>query len=404
MTTHVLFLGLVANALAHASLLIMLPALGREIGWSDLQTGALLSLSAFALMLVAPLWGRVCERWGRRPVLLIGLLAAALFPLGFALLVDLWRGGAVSALGLFGAVLALRLVQALMSGGVMPAAQAVLADLTSAERRAGGMGLMGAAFGLGTILGGALAWRIGGRDAVSAFLLVGAVAGVAWLLLAWRLAETAPGRPNARGQDVAPLPWRRLWPHLLVTLLGLSVYSLLQQVTALRLQDLHGLTAGESIARAGLLMMSTMAAMVLVQGLLVRRLQWSPTWLLRGGALLALGALTLTALAPDPRWLALGMALLGAGFGLLLPGNLAGLSLGAGPLAQARVAGINVMVQGLGMTLGPVSGAALHQLDPLAPYWTSVVLMTLVSLVALRVRAPGGVAMAPHAVVGEGAR
>ncbi|NDH61803.1 MAG: MFS transporter, partial [Alphaproteobacteria bacterium] len=78
-----LFAGLLGNAAGHAFLFVVLPPLGRRMGFADLQTGVLLSLGALALIVAAPAWGVVAEKRGRRHVLLIGFAGVAL---AFALL------------------------------------------------------------------------------------------------------------------------------------------------------------------------------------------------------------------------------------------------------------------------------------------------------------------------------
>lgn len=380
MAKTMLFVGLIANAFAHAFLFIILPPLGRSLGLADLQTGSILSLAALLQMLAAPGWGHLCEVWGRRPLLRLGLSAAAIFPAAFAATVWGRQTGVFGPALLFSILLALRALQAVVGGGMMPAAQAFVADTTSPEKRAGGMGMMGAAFGFGTILGGALAWRLGGRDAVAAFVVVSAVGLAALALLWWKVPETR-GRPAA-SKMVTRLPLGRLWPCLAMTLLGLTIYSLLQQVTALRMQDAFGLSLQDSIARAGMTMMLTMAAMIAIQGLVVRRLRWPPRTLLLAGVGIGVAALAVAMLAPSVSWLIAGTVGLGAGLGLLLPGNLAVLSLRAGAGHQGRAAGVNGLAQGLGMAIGPLAGAALHQCGPECPYALCFVLMAAIGLVA----------------------
>lgn len=210
MAKTILFFGLIANALAHAFLFIILPPLGRTLGLADVQTGLILSLAALLQMLAAPLWGHLCETRGRRPLLRLGLSAALLFPAAFALLIRARQGGDISPLMLFVGFLILRACQAVLGGGMMPAAQAFIADTFPPEQRAGGMGLMGAAFGLGTILGGALAWRLGGSHSVTAFFVVSAVAGLAFILLWLRVPETRAPVVSAGPQKAGPLPLCRL--------------------------------------------------------------------------------------------------------------------------------------------------------------------------------------------------
>ncbi|CAO3432412.1 MFS transporter [Azospirillum argentinense] len=378
--------GLLANGAGHSFLLIVLPPLGRGLGFGDVRTGLLLSLSALLLVVAGPAWGHVCDRWGRRRVLVAGLGAAALFPAAMAAILAGHADGALSGEAVFALLLAARLVQSALSAGIMPAAQAVLADLTSADRRAGGMGMMGAAFGMGAILGGAFAWRVGGTDPIAALLIIAALIAAGTLAVWLRVGE--PDRGAARPDGPAADPaggWPRLAdirPFLVITLCGLTAYSLLLQVTALRLQDSFGLPPVDSVQRGGAILALTMAVMVATQGLAVRWLDWSPIRLLRAGAGIAALAMGAAALAPSPALLMAAMAGLGGGLGLLLPGNLAMLSLRTATDAQARTAGLNGIGQGLGMAAGPLLGAALHQLSPVAPYWAAAAILCAVCALA----------------------
>ena len=385
MLNSLLISGLTASALAHAFLFIMLPSLGRELGLSDIEAGAVLSVAAFLQMLVTPVWGHMSERWGRRPVLLLGFATAAVFPAVFAGIVWLRAADLMGPALFFYALLAARAGQALLGGGTMPAAQALIADVTNTAGRAGGMGMLGASFGLGTILAGALTWRLGGQHPVLTMLLIASLAFAALLATVWKLPETRPvDRPadvvrDGKAGDVL----KRIWPCLLVTLLGLSVYSLLQQVTALRLQDAFGLTQEASLARAGMTMMLTMAAMVVTQGLVVRKLRWLPARLLVAGAGVALLGIAAATLADTIAWFVAATVVLGIGLGLMLPGNLASLSFRAGPAHQGRAAGFNGLVQGLALGIGPMAGATLHQLSATAPYLFATALIVAALLVVL---------------------
>ncbi|NUB25504.1 MFS transporter [Azospirillum brasilense] len=378
--------GLLANGAGHSFLLIVLPPLGRGLGFGDMWTGLLLSLSALLLVVAGPAWGHVCDRWGRRRVLVAGLGAAALFPMAMASILAGHADGALSGEAAFALLLAARLVQSALSAGIMPAAQAVLADLTSADRRAGGMGMMGAAFGMGAILGGGFAWRMGGSDPVTALLIIAALIAAGTLAVWLRVEELERGAARADGLAAAPTgAWPRLAdirPFLAITLCGLTAYSLLQQVTALRLQDSFGLPPVDSVQRGGAILALTMAVMVATQGLAVRWLDWSPIRLLRTGAAIAALAMATAALAPSLALLMAAMAGLGGGLGLLLPGNLAMLSLRTATDAQARTAGLNGIGQGLGMAAGPLLGAALHQLSPAAPYWAAAAILCAVCALA----------------------
>lgn len=376
-----LIMALIGNAVGHALFLMTFPALGRTMGLTDVQAGLVIGVSALLLTVAAPFWGWFSERQGRRPVVIVAMLASSLGLAASALVIHSAQAGWITALLAFVLMLAVRLVYALLSGGLKPAAQAIMADVSDAHSRARAMGLMGAAFGVGTLLGGGLAMAFGGGRLLSVFFIVSAVLMVNGVLQWWRLSETYPVG-TVQPDQVVRFRLAPYWPYLLFTLLGLTVYSLLQQVTVLRLQDDFGLAVGVSIQRTGGIMMTATLAMIITQGLIVRGLNWQPLRLIQAGAGLATCALGVAALAPNVAVLWLSMMVLGAGIGLLLPGNLAGMSLLAGPHRQGRVAGINSVAMGLGMALGPVLGALAHQWHVAGAYWLAAALCLLVLLIA----------------------
>ena len=392
-----LFLALMANAAGQSFLVVVLPPLGRRLGFTDIQTGAILSASALLLMIAAPTWGYLTERIGRRPVLMIALTGATLAPLGFGFIVGRRLDGTMSAVLALGLFLAARSAQTLLSAGLLPASQAYVADITAPEARAGGMGILGAAYGLGAIIGSALAWRIGGSDAVLAFLLVSGLAGLALATVILLVPEPRRGNPEAASLAADP-NLSRIWPFFAITLVSISAYSIVQQVVALRLQDAMGFASDDSIAKAGLALMATALAMIVVQGAVLRMLALRPETLLGAGTPLAAVALLLATFARGYAELFGALVLLGVALGLMLPGNLASLSLRTGPGAQGKAAGFNVVGQGLGLAIGPLTGAALHQLSPQMPFLAATVLLAIAFALAIAASRTRGVPSAGEVV------
>lgn len=114
-------------------------------------------------------------------------------------------------------------------------------------------------------------------------------------------------------------------------------------------------------------LMRAAVVMALVQTFSLRLLKLEPDRLILIGAIAAATAMIGVASAGNISMLIVALIVMGVALGLLLPGNLAPLSLIAGPQARGQVAGVNAVAQGLGMAVGPVAGAALHNLAPVAP-------------------------------------
>jgi DHA1 family tetracycline resistance protein-like MFS transporter len=391
-----LFFCIVANAAGQSFLFVVLPPLGRQLGFSDIQTGSILSISALLLIVSAPAWGYLSERIGRRPVLLIALAGATLAPAAFSAIIGVRLEGTVAATMALVLFFAVRCGQVTISGGLMPVAQAYMADVTAPEQRASGMGLIGAAYGLGVIVGAAVAWRIGGSNAVLAFALVAVLASLGFASVLLLVSE--PSRRERQETSAAVrLPIVEIWPFFAITLVAVSTSSILQQVTALRLQDALDMPPAESIAKAGAALMATALMAITVQGGVLRFLTWKPERLLRTGTLLAALAMLLGSFARGYAEIFGALALFGAALGLMLPGNLAALSLRAGRDAQGKAAGVNAMGQGLGMVIGPVAGAGLHQVAPQAPFAVATILLALAFCLAVVASRSRGHATTPEA-------
>lgn len=370
-----LFLGLTANTAGQSLFLVVLPPLGRRIGFTDIETGAIKSISAVLLMISAPAWGYLSERIGRRPILLLALAAAAMAAVAYGVIIGSRLASVVSAVSALSAFVVVRAVQALATSGLLPAAQAYTADITAPSQRAKGMGTLGAAIGLGVIIGAALAWQVAGDAPALAFFIVAALAAVAVVSVFWLAPEPARREQQASGD--ARLSLRRIWPFLAITVVSISAYSIVQQVTALRLQDALGFTIEQSIAQGGAALLGIALAMIVVQACVVQVLHWQPARLLTVGAAIAALAMLICCFARTYTEITVTLILVGIGLGLMLPGNLASLSLRTGGGAQGKVAGINVVAQGLGQAIGPLAGAALHQLSPQVPFFAAAILLML---------------------------
>jgi MFS transporter, DHA1 family, tetracycline resistance protein len=214
----VLFLTVFIDLIGFGMVIPFLSFYAREYGASGIAVGGVVGIYSIMQFFFAPVWGRLSDRVGRRPVLLISLTASTTGYLLFAFTQSL-------------TVLFASRVIAGIGGANIGTAQAYIADSTSPENRTKGMGLIGAAFGLGFILGppmsGILA-AIGTRRGLPGNLLPGLVAAglsfTAFLIALSVLAESKP--PNLVPRSGVPPQFdRRIWREifsnpLLASLMG----------------------------------------------------------------------------------------------------------------------------------------------------------------------------------------
>jgi DHA1 family tetracycline resistance protein-like MFS transporter len=147
----VLFLVVVIDLIGFGIIIPLLPFFAEHYQASPFQVGLLMAVYSLTQFVAAPFWGRLSDRIGRRPVLL--------FSLAGAVLAYLWLGVAEELWALFAA----RAVGGFMAGNIS-AAFAYVADITTRETRAKGMGMIGAAFALGFTIGPAIGGILAGSD------------------------------------------------------------------------------------------------------------------------------------------------------------------------------------------------------------------------------------------------
>ena len=175
----IIFLTVFLDLVGFGIVLPLLPFYASDMGATPLMVGLIISSYSAMQFLFSPVWGALSDRLGRRPLLILGLFGSAVSYIVFGLADTI------------GVLLASRVIAGIM-GANIPVAQAYIADSTTVEGRARGMGLIGAAFGLGFIFGPAIGgglspWGYGVPGFVAAGLSL-AAATAAWLWLPESLA------------------------------------------------------------------------------------------------------------------------------------------------------------------------------------------------------------------------
>lgn len=152
---HVLFLVVVIDLIGFGIIIPLLPFFAEHFQASPFEVGMLLAIYSLTQFVAAPFWGRLSDRIGRRPVILVSLVGAILTYIWLGFAEDLW------------VLFVARAASGFMAGNIS-AAFAYAADVTTRENRAKGMGLIGAAFGLGFIIGPAIGGILAGSDPANA--------------------------------------------------------------------------------------------------------------------------------------------------------------------------------------------------------------------------------------------
>ena len=368
------YLTVFIDLLGFSIILPLLPYYAEHYGATGVWVGALIAAYALMQFLSAPVLGRLSDRVGRRPVLLVSLAGscAALVLTGLAH--SLWL------------LLLARIVDG-ASGGSIATAQAYVADSTAPEQRAHYMGLLGAAVGLGFTLGPGIGGALNVFGFSAAAFGAAALSGANFLFALAKLPETRranapthtgalPSLAEIAGAFRRPAVGRVLWAGFL----AMFAFTGMEATFALFGQRRFGLTGG------GFAALFTYIGVigVIVQGWLVRRLatRHGERKLAAAGAALLGLTLAGTALVFTFAAAIVVVTLLAVGQGLLSPLLPALLSLGAGGDEQGHILGLGQSLQSLARAAGPIAAGVLYDLSPPLPYLLGG-LLTLVAAALL---------------------
>lgn len=360
--------------------------LTRTLGGDALQVGLLMSIYSLMQFIFSPIWGRLSDRFGRRPIILVSLFGAAMAHLLFA----------------FGETYVVLLAARFLAGvfgGNISTAMAYIADVTDEKNRSKGMGLIGAAFGLGFVLGpviGGLAGELGTHigaappfglsfSAVVASLICFCNFVAAYFVLPETLKNETLTRRASRFQLLTSAFAKPVVGSLLLTFALSSLAMAFMEVSLFllvkdRLQ--WGLTeASLGFAYVGLIMVFT-------QGYLIRKFlpKWGERRVMVGGLFLSAFGMAGIAFCYSVVPLAIVMTLLGLGTGFINPSINGSISLLTDKSEQGQTLGVSQSLSALGRIIGPAAGGWLYREggDGL-PFLAGGVFMILAGLIVISI-------------------
>ncbi|WP_374144588.1 MFS transporter [Sphingomonas sp.] len=406
-----LFMVMLTIAAGNTALQSVLPALGRSLQVPDSGVAAAFSVSALLWVLAAPFWARRSDRHGRRAMIVLGMagFAVSLGLCGVFLMAGIngWISGSLAFLLFIGG----RLIYGTFGAAAPPAVQALVAGRTSREERTKALTLLASAFGLGTILGPAIApyLILGSLGSVQIGLagpaFIFSAFGVAMVVTIYRMLPDDRGvaishhaavsaYPSIGGQSsgasitaaTAPTtehigyfdPRIRGW--MIAGLVMGHAQAMTGQAIGFLVIDRLQLAPALALQPTGLVLIIGAGAALLAQWGIIPNLNLDPRRLVLIGLVFAAIGTALTGLATSLYGIALAYGLASLGFGFTRPGFTAGASLAVGAEGQGSVAGKVTSINGAAFVLGPSIGVGLYELYKPLPY-----LIASVALLAMLV-------------------
>lgn len=389
-----LFMVMLTTAAGNTAMQSVMPSIGTSLGVDDVWISLAYSWSALLWVVCAPIWAERSDRRGRKAMMALGISG---FIASFLLCgLMLWLGLA-GILPAFWALLLFAAARSLYGGfgsAAPPAVQAYVASRTPRSERTQALSLIASSFGLGTVIGPALAPLmvmpvLGLAGPFLVFALIGAVTLIALRL---RLPNDEPqfaargsayespysgsptsevaeeARDDDEDDDYGPEPGKLRWfeprlrPWVICGLLGGHAQAMVLGIAGFLVLDRLGLRS-DPMAGAGpvgLVLMAGAIATLLAQWGLIPRLNLGPRAAsLSGIAIAAVGTIVL-ALGQNLHTIALGYSIASLGFGLFRPGTTSGTSLALTRAEQGRAGGITASVAGASFIYAPALGVWLY--------------------------------------------
>ncbi len=365
------------DMLGFAMVFPLLPFYATDLGASPKVIGLLISSFSIAQLVSAPLWGRVSDRYGRRPVLIIGLAAAGIAYIFFGFANTIWL------------LLVSRTVQG-AGGGTTGVVQAYIGDSTDPTQRARGLGWLSASTSAGVMIGpaiGSLAAHLG-HAAPGLF-----AAGLCFLnvVFAWRYLPESRPKLGAPKRSIRSALWQVLrhplaaQPRLIwIYATGMMAFTSMSSVVALYLHFQFGITAktiGYVFVYIGALAV-VMRALVL--GWMVDR--FGETRVMRTGAVIFGVGLAMYTLPATIWMMALVIPLVPIGQALLFPSVTALSSHRSDKRELGQMMGVQQAFGGAARVVGPLWATwVFERFRPGTPFLMASVVMLVVTLMAFQV-------------------
>lgn len=364
----ILFFTLVVVMMGFGMIIPIMPFYVESFGAGGGALGALMAVYALMQFLFAPLWGDLSDRYGRKPILILGLVGNALTMVLFGLSSRLWM------------LFATRTLAGVLSSATLPTAMAFIGDSTSDRDRGGGMGVLGAAMGVGMVIGPGVGGVLAERSLALPFFLAGGLSLLALALVAIILPESLPGEQRTASGRISGPRLGEMWRALSGPLGVLLVMAFVVMFGLANFESVFGLYGleryGYGPGRVGNLLVLIGITSAVMQGMLTGPLtrRWGETLLIRLSlAVSAIGFVAMTLARGDAGVIAT-VLLFNFGNAMLRPA-VSSLTSRRASGGQGIAMGLNNSFMSLGRIAGPLLAGALFDLNMNLPYLLGAAVM-----------------------------
>ncbi len=373
----ILFFTLVVVMMGFGMIIPILPFYIIEFGAGGSAMGLLMATYAVMQFIFSPIWGGVSDRIGRKPVLMIGVLGNAIAQILFGFSTELWM------------LIAARVLAGILSSATLPTAMAYIGDSTSEKDRGGGMGMIGAAMGVGMVLGPGIAGWLATFSLSTPFFLAGGLSLIALLFILIALPESLPEDQRAQQRSKISGPQlRELWSALFSPIGFLLMLAFLVSFGLTNFESVFGLYANAKYDYGpqqvgGLLTFIGLVSAIVQGGLtgpFTRR--WGEVTVIKLSLLGSAIGFALMVLAESFITVLLTTGFFVISNAMLRP-SVSSLISRRATTGQGVAMGLNNAFMSLGRSIGPLWAGFIYDLNLAYPYWSGSLIMLVGFVVSM---------------------
>jgi len=373
----ILFFTMVVVMMGFGMIIPILPFYIIQFGAGGSAMGLLMATYAIMQFIFSPIWGGISDRIGRKPVLLIGVLGNAIAQILFGLSTELWM------------LIAARIIAGVLSSATLPTAMAYIGDSTSEKDRGGGMGIIGAAMGVGMVLGPGIAGWMATYSLSAPFFLAAGLSLLALILIYLTLPESLlPGKRTGRGTRISGPQLRELWQALFSPIGFLLILAFLVSFGLTNFESVFGLYANAQYdygpQQVGWLLTFIGLISAIVQGGLTGPFtrRWGEVMVIKVSLFGSAVGFALMTLADSTSAVLLTTGFFVISNAMLRPAVSALISKRA-TMGQGVAMGLNNASMSLGRSVGPLWAGFIYDINLVYPYWSGSVIMLVGFVVSL---------------------
>ena len=361
--------------LGYGIIIPIFPFYIENMGAGGTELGLLTASYATMRLIFGPIWGGLSDRVGRKPILLIGILGYVITMVWFGLATKLWM------------LFAARILSGVLSSATAPTTMAYIGDSTPEKERGGGMGLLGAAGGIGTIVGPAAGGFLATASLSMPFFIAAGMAFLSLILAVIFLPESHLVQERPEKQE-AIIDLRAWWQAILSPVGTLFILTFISTCGLMIFANVFGLYGLQRFnygpEEVGIIMMVLGLVAALTQGLLAgpATKKWGDELVIKVGLLVTAVGFGLMLLADTFITVLLATAFFGLTVSIQSPALLS-LTSRRTTVSQGIAMGLSNSFVSLGRIVGPILGGVVLDINLNLPYLSGAALMLVAFFVSL---------------------